>query len=514
MVTRLHWNAFLWDMFAWTVLVVVAARPAMAAEPAKPPVQADFWRIEQVPMPPEAVLEVGALEWIPASPAAPEGMLAVATRRGEIWLATGVEGPLEKIAWKRFAEGLHEVLGLAWRNDPHGGWLYVTQRCEVSRLKDETGDGVADVFETVSDGWGINGDYHEYAFGSKFDAEGRIWVVLCLTGSYTSEGLFRGWCLRVAEDGTVTPTCSGVRSPGGIGFDSDGEAYYTENQGPWNGACSLKHLVPGDFMGHPAGNRWYADAPQMGPPPEEPKSGSRVATEAKRIPRLRPAAVVFPYSLMGQSASGVICDSTQGRFGPFPGQILVADQSHSIVMRCCLETVQGVRQGACIPMLAGLRSGSLAEQFSPRGMLFVGGTNRGWGSRGAGGFALERITWTGRTPFEILSLKAVPGGFELEFTQPVDAATAADPKSYEARGFTSIYQSSYGSPIVDEQPCPVEKAELSADGRRVRLALGNIREGMIHEIKAKGVRASSTAEGVAGAALLHDTGWYTLNRLP
>ena len=26
-----------------------------------------------------------------------------------------------------------------------------------------------DFFETVSDGWGITGDYHEYAFGSKFD---------------------------------------------------------------------------------------------------------------------------------------------------------------------------------------------------------------------------------------------------------------------------------------------------------------------------------------------------------
>lgn len=489
--------------------------PVAAVEPASTtPAQSDYWQIEAVPTPSDVVLEVSALEWVPASPAAPEGMLAVATRRGDIWLATGVEGDLSKVTWKRFAEGLHEPFGLAWRDGPDGTWLYVTQRGELSRLRDETGDGVADVYETVSDAWGINGDYHEYAFGSKFDREGRIWIVLCLTASTSSDAPFRGWCVRVAEDGTMIPTCSGIRSPGGIGFGCDGEVYYTDNQGPWNGSCSLKHLVPGDFMGNPAGNKWYTQAPGMGSAPEEPKSGSRITAETRRIPRLRPPAVVFPYALMGQSAAGILCDSTQGRFGPFAGQLFVTDNSHSMVMRCALETIHGVKQGGCFPMLAGLRSGSLAEQFSPGGRLFVGGTNRGWGSRGPGSFALERVTWTGRTPFEIRAIRAIAGGFELEFTHPVDPATAADLRSYAARGFTYIYQSAYGSPVVDNEPCPVQKAEPTADGRSVRLMLGNLREGMIHEIRAAGIRAAASADGAAGQPLLHDTGWYTLNRLP
>lgn len=473
----------------------------IAAEPLRPTL-ADFWRIEPVPLPPDVVMEVGAIEWIPGRDGGPD-RLAVATRRGEIWMATGVEGDPAGVAWRRFAEGLHEVLGLAWRD----GWLYVTQRCDVSRLKDETGDGAADVFETVSDGWGINGDYHEYAFGSKFDRDGRIWVVLCLTGSFTSEGLFRGWCVRVGENGELIPTCSGIRSPGGIGIDADGEVYYTDNQGPWNGTCSLKHLVPGDFMGNPTGNKWYSRAAALGPAPEEPKSGSRIAVEAARIPRLRPPAILFPYGTMGQSAAGVIADTTRGAFGPFAGQLLVTDQSHSTVMRCALETVGGVRQGACFPFLAGLKSGTLVGQFSQRGMLFVGGTNRGWGSRGGGDFALERVTWTGRTPFEVRHVKLLPDGFELQFTEPVDAKTAADPAAYAARGFTYIYQSSYGSPVVDEEPCPVEAAVPAADGRSVRLVVKNLREGVIHEIKAAGVRSA------AGLPLLHDTCWYTLNRL-
>jgi hypothetical protein len=177
-------------------------------------------------------------------------------------------------------------------------------------------------------------------------------------------------------------------------------------------------------------------------------------------------------------------------------------------MRCFLETIDGVMQGCCFRFRDGFRSGSLALQFAPDGSLYVGGTNRGWGSRGAGDFALERVTWTGKTPFEILAMRAVAGGFELEFTEPVDPKTAADPANYAAKGFTYIYQSSYGSPVVDEEPCPVEKAEPTADGRRVRLALGNLREGVIHEINAPGVRSAG------GLPLLHDTGWYTLNRLP
>jgi hypothetical protein len=38
--------------------------------------------------------------------------------------------------------------------------------------------------------------------------------------------------------------------------------------------------------------------------------------------------------------------------------------------------------------------------------------------------------------------------------------------------------------------------------------MSNLRECVIHEIKAPGVRS------VAGGPLLHDTGWYTLNRIP
>jgi hypothetical protein len=483
-------------------LLRVGGGRAVSEEPAAVS-EGDIYAIETLTIPDEAFLEVGALEWLPGD------RLAVGTRRGEIWI---VEHPAsENPRWSRFAHGLHEVLGLAWKADAQagkgGGWLYATHRPEVSRLADSDGDGVADRFETVADGWGVSGDYHEYAFGSKFDANGDIWVVLCLTGSFSSEVPFRGWGMRITPDGETIPTVSGIRSPGGIGFDANGHVLYTDNQGPWNGTSMLKHLVPGDFMGHPGGFRWYELAPHLSKP-DEPKSGTRWATETKRIPQLRPPVVMFPHGIMGNSAAGIACDQTNGAFGPFTGQVFVSDQSHSILMRCCIEEIDGVLQGACFRFREGFKSGSLALQFAPDGSLYVGGTNRGWGSRGAGDYALERLSWTGQTPFEILAIRAVPGGFELEFTEPADPATLSDLSSYAMKSFTYIYQADYGSPVVDEEACTIRSVTPSPDGRRVRLEVDNLRECVIHELHAPGILTPD------GQPLLHNTGWYTLNRLP
>ncbi|WP_435010609.1 PQQ-dependent sugar dehydrogenase [Tundrisphaera lichenicola] len=485
--------------FLACLLALVLVPDSIRADDLKP-TEEDYYKILTFEPPADVVLEVGALEWMPT------GKLAVSTRRGEIYL---VENPLaadpaKESKFVRFAHGLHEVLGLAYRD----GWLYVTQRCEVSRIKDSDGDGAADQFETVSDGWGIDGNYHEYAFGSKFDRDGNLWVALCLTGSFTSENKFRGWALRVSPDGKVTPTCSGLRSPGGLGMNAEGDVFYTENQGPWNGACSLKHLKPGSFQGNPSGNKWYEDAPELGKRPEDPRSGSRMSVEADRIPVLLPPAVYFPYPKMGQSSSGIACDQTGGKFGVFGKQMFVGDQSSSFIMRVSLEKVDGKYQGACLPFRSGFASGVLPMLFAPDGSMIVGGTNRGWGSRGQRPFSLERMVWTGKVPFEIRDIHAKPDGFELTFTKMVDPGTAADPASYKVSTHTYIYQSSYGSPEVDPTECKVEKVTVGNDGMSVRLVVGPLQRGHVHTINLAGVRSAEALP------LLHSEGYYTLNEIP
>jgi hypothetical protein len=377
------------------ILLLMMTNCVLAADPT----ESDYYKIVPFVAPQDTMLEVGAFDLLKS------GELALSTRRGEIWT---IKEPFTDTPsasqFHRYAHGLHEVLGL----DEKDGWLYVTQRCDVSRIKDSNKDGLADVFEVVNGDWGICGDYHEYAFGSKFDKEGNIWVPLCLTGSFGSNVPYRGWCVRVTSDGKMIPTCSGVRSPGGVGFDAEGNLFYTDNQGPWNGTCGLKHLIPGKFMGHPGGNKWYELCESvMGNKPQDPVDNSRFVVEADKIPQYEPPSILFPYGKMGQSASGVACDTTQGKFGPFEKQLLVGDQTHSTVMRCYLEKIQGHYQGACFPFLKGFGSGNLALEMTDNGHLFVGGTNRGWGSTGTKPFAIERVDWLGKVPFEILKMEAI-----------------------------------------------------------------------------------------------------------
>ncbi len=469
-----------------------------AANPPSPK-EEDFYRIVSLPIPKGIVLEAGALLFLP------NGKLAVSTRTGEIYFVDGaLDDPPDHVTYHLFATGLHEVLGLAYRD----GAIYATQRPEVTRLRDLDGDGRADLFETVADEWGISGDYHEYAFGSKFDNDGNIWVTLTLTGSFTSEAPYRGWCFRVSPNGAAVPTCSGLRSPGGIGMNCNGDMFYTDNQGPWNGACMLKQLSPGAFEGHPIGNKWYQLTDAIGPRPADPKSGSRIMVEAKRIPQLMPPSVIFPYNKMGQSASGIVCDNTAGKFGPFAGQLFVGDQTHSTVMRAFLEKVNGHYQGACFMFRQGFGSGTLALEWGPDGSMFVYGTDRGWGSRGGKPFALQRLVWTKNVPFEIKEMRARPDGFELVFTKPIDSVTGSNIDSYKMETYAYIYRAEYGSPEVDRTFPKIQSAQVSSDGLSARLAIDGLQIGHVHELALPGVRAAG------GEPLLHATAYYTLDYVP
>jgi len=482
------------------VLLVTISWLASGQGSGAEPVEDDFYRITTFATPEGEVIEAGAFNVMA------DGRLAVATRRGEVWM---VKQPLAaKVgpdSFTRFAHGLHEPLGLAERD----GWLFVTQRSDVSRIRDNNGDGVADDFEIVGDGWEISGDYHEYAFGSKFDKDGAIWVALCLTGSFDSNVAYRGNCLRVTADGKTIPTVYGLRSPGGIAFNRTGDVFYTDNQGPWNGTCGLKQLVPGKFVGHPGGNKWMQRTAEFKDKETvSPQNDSRMMIEAEKHPDLVPTAVMFPYGKMGQSASGIACDTTDGKFGPFANQLFVGDQTQSTIMRVDLEVVKGRYQGACFPFRAGFASGVVGVEMDASGAMFVGGTNRGWGSRGPKDFAIERLNWTGKMPFEIQTMRVTPTGFKLTFTKPLDAKSASDTASYSMQSYTYIYREQYGSPEVDQSEQKIESVQVAADGQSAELVVSGMKVGHVHELKAAGVRS------LAGEPLLHNDAYYTLNYMP
>lgn len=457
----------------------------------------EYYPIVNLPLPKGTVIETGAFAVMP------DRRVAVGTRHGEIFLIDGVDAAKPNPSFHRFATGLDEIFGLTWQDNA----FRVTQSCELTRVSDANGDGVADRFETLSDAWGY-ANYHEYAFGSKLDAAGNQFVALGLSESYYSHALNRGFIMKVAPDGTTTAYASGLRSPGGIGFDEHRALFYVESQGPWNCSCSLKAVMQGSFHGHPASLPWYQLAPELGPVPEVPQSGTRIATERKRVPQLTPYAVIFPYIRMGRSITGFSLNQTRGKFGPFENQLFLGDYTLSILMRATTEQVNGVWQGACYPFREGLSTGILNVEFTPGGNLLCGGTNRGWPVRGIKPFALERLQWSGKMPFEIDRITIEPDGFKITFTKPVDPATGAAPQSYAISAFTHPYHSGYGGPEVDRRKPGVNRVSLADDGLSARIALGKLEPGFVYEFDLAGLRSRDQEE------LLHRHAYYTVNEVP
>ncbi len=460
--------------------------------------EAEYYKLVDVPLPKELAVEAGSFEVLPDGK-----RLAISTRRGDILIADGVFQEHPEPTFKKFAEGLDEIFGMSYRD----GSFIVNQQAEVTRITDDNKDGRADRFETISDVWGFR-NYHEFAFASKPDPEGNVWIALCLSESYNSKVPFRGWCLKITPEGKTIPVCSGIRSPCGIGPNEHGVMFYAESQGPWNGSCSLKVLEPGGFMGHPVSFNWYDLAPELGPAPVKPNTPSRLEIERKRVKELVPYAVVFPYKRMGRSISGYMVDRTGGQFGPFENQIFIGDFSLGVVMRATTEKVNGVWQGACYPFREGFDTGLLAVQFTPNGNLIAGGTNRGWPVRGPKAYSVQRLDWTGKVPFEIKEITAEPQGFKLTFTKPVDPKIAAIPSTYQLKTFTHLYRQGYGSPEVDQTTPEVTKVVVGKDGLSVVVDVKGLVQGHVHDFH------MPTMKSTDGKMLLHASAYYTLNEIP
>ena len=457
----------------------------------------DYYRIVELPIPQTQVMEVCAFTTLP------DGRIAAGTRHGEVYFITGAEGEKPQPTYELFASGMDEIFGLVWKDDA----LYVTQTCELTRVKDTNKDGKADRYECVSDAWGF-GTYHEYAFGSTFDPKGNLYVALGLSNSYNSYQLLRGWCMKITPEGKSIPIASGMRSPGGIGCNAPGALCYIESQGPWNSSCSIKFIKEGGFMGHPASFNWYDYAPNMGKAPLQPESGTRIITERKRVPQLDPYAVIFPYIRMGRSITAFTLNHTKGKFGPFENQMFMGDYTLSLIMRATTEQVNGVWQGACYPFREGLSTGSMNVQFTSAGQLLTGGTNRGWPVRGLKPYALERLDWTGRMPFEIERITITPDGFRIAFTKAVDAATGNNPTSYTVKTFTHEYHAGYGGPELDETIPKATKVTLAADGMSATIVMDAMTKGHCHAFDLGALRSRD------GEELLHRNAYYTVNEVP
>lgn len=466
----------------------------------------DSYVVETIQIPEGVKAEIGALEFLP------DGRLAVGFIRGEIMFYDP-----ETEGWELFAEGLHEPLGMKVIDESE---ILVMQRPELTRVKDTDGDGRSDYFETVTDAFGITGNYHEFNYGPVEDEEGNIFIALNSasnggdiqpevrgrldTSGRVDQGMFsvvpyRGWVMKLHPDGFLEPYASGFRSPNGIGFDPEGELFVTDNQGDWVGTSTLFHIQKGNFYGHPASLIWK-EGWDRGNPFELP-------VEELNAMRTQ-AAVLFPQDIIANSPTEPVWDVTEGKFGPFAGQMFVGEMnlSSSRIVRVMLEEVNGVIQGACTPFLgeeSRIRIGNNRLAFAPDGSLWAGQAQYGWG----GDNGIQRIVYTGKPPFDILNMSLSNKGFELTFTEPVDRLSSENLENYLFSRFYYEYHSKYGSDRIDEKEVGVLGVELSEDRNKVLLKLEELLPGYIYRLDLRELKNEN------GDLLKDRVVWYTLNRL-
>ncbi len=512
---------------ALCVLLLVAARPAVADEPA--------YRVEEVALPRAMSPEASAAAF------SPSGRLYVANRHGDVWAYTPATGQ-----WRRFAHGFHEPLGLIAVSDAE---VYVAHKPELTRLRDTNGDGAADDYTTLADGWAATDNWHEHSFGLRRDGDGNFVMALGLADAAgpinvlwprvpldfsriareqkLSLGPFQGWVIKVAPDGKIMPWACGFREACGVGLSPAGEVFVTDQQGDYIGSSALIHVERGKFYGHPASLKWND---QLRGKPHDLETLAALRT---------PPSVILPHGSMGGSPGEPVWDETDGRFGPFAGQAFIGDFT-KLISRVDLELVQGQWQGACFSFLrdavgqealaanngannlvapAGaegkkyfrdaaprpgvpLRQGSMRMAFAPDGSLYVAQTTRGWGP----GDGLQRIVWTGATPFAIRTLRLTPRGFRLQFTAPVQPQSATAAANYRVSRFRYVYHEHYGSPRVDQEEMQVSAVRLDPSAKVVELDISRLDPGFVYELELQGVTSAQ------GGALADPYAYYTVNR--
>ena len=454
------------------------------------------YSVQSLPTPAGTVCEVTGLDY------SDDGTLYICTRRGDVWAQKNGD-------WQRFAHGLHEPMGLLAGPD----FAVVSQRPEVTRLVDEDGDGTADRYETICDQIAMEANFHQYNYGLvKGKIAGNLHGILSCSGLSKPDGSpasangfspipYRMWSYQISPSGEFRPWSSGLRTANGIGKSPQGELFAADNQGDWVATSMLHHLEEGDFHGHPAALRWDQDFPY----PKDPESAPIDLLEKMR----KPPAVHFPHGELANSPGSPVWDTTGGKFGPFAGQMFIGDIVHPRIMRVALEKVNGQYQGTCFSFYhaEGLKAGICRLAFSSEGELIIGRAGEGNWARGKPDSGLQKIAYSGTTPFEIHRIELQNDGFLFHFTQLVSESIKLDPKKFGVQSYHYPYGPNYGYPKTDIKKILPIKVETSLDRRSIRLRMPNLEKRKIYQFNLVDLKDESDEK------LRNPTAYYTLNEL-
>ena len=378
------------------------------------------------------------------------GIAAVCTMYGDVWLVKGIDERLEALEWHRFATGLFQPLGLQVIDNV----VHVLGRDQVTALDDLNGDGYADVYRNHSNLIQTRPG-HRFVTSLQSDADGNLYYV-------DPEGLH-----RIAADGaSLTTIATGWRNPNGMGRSPDGVLTVAPQQGGWTPSSQISEVKPGGFYG----NR----GPRISP---------------SRPLGYDPPLCWIPHAIDNSGASQV-WGQAEG-WGPLSGRMIHLSYGRCSMMLGLREEVNGIMQGGVVPLKGRFLSGAMRGAVNPvDDQLYVVGS-KGWQTSALRDGSFQRVRYTGHPLGAAVGLKAFRRGLRITFSEPLDPDWANDVESFGIEQWNYRYAKEYGSEDYSvAQPDQkgrdtvlIEGARLEADGRSVFLEIPTIQPVMQMEIR-------------------------------
>ncbi|MEM9831371.1 MAG: DUF6797 domain-containing protein [Bacteroidota bacterium] len=375
----------------------------------------------------------------------------VCTTDGDIWRIKGLTDVSGQLSWKRIGSGLFQPLGIKVIDEK----IYVTCRDQLVLLHDLNGDEETDYYESFNHDHQVTDHFHEFAMGLQADKQGNLYYAK--SGRHAREALIpqHGTLIKVSHDGATSEIiATGFRAANGVCINPDGSFIVTDQQGFWNPMNRI-NWVEGE--GNFYGNIWGYNPP---------KDTSRAAME--------PPMAWLDMEFDRSPSELVWVDSE--KWGPLNGSLLSFSYGYGKVQLVLHEKVNNQMQGGVID-IPGVKflTGVMRGRFNPDdGQLYACGMSA-WGTnqmmKGGG---LYRLRYTGEPLSIPLQLHAESDGMACTFASSLTPQSAEDISNYEVKTWDLVRSSRYGSDRYNIQTLEIADAQLSEDGRTVKLVLPDI----------------------------------------
>jgi hypothetical protein len=398
------------------------------------------------------------------------------------------------ITVEEIANGFYQLVGTTIAN----GKLYVSDRDgfyeiqQLSKPADLLQNRKLVVNWPTPDGgykWGPGGfSWHQFVFTPMY-SKGSFYAPYSgsiINGGHSGvpptslkSGAFLKWDLA----GKMENFAGGLRSPNGANLDpATGDMFVADNQGSWLPSSTFAQMKPGKFYGHR----------QSSPQP---------ANWAEDLP-YEPPTAWLPHGTVRASPSQPVVVPK----GKYAGDWLMGDVNNPGLIRVALDKVGEIYNGSVFFFSKGTGNAAINRlTWGPDGALYMGTLSTIAGNwPGNADQDMYRLAPNATSSaFEMKVVRSLADGLELEFTQPVDAATVLK-TAFVAKQWSYIRQPEYGQGKQPDQNLTVTDVEVSTDKLRVHLKIAGLVKDRTINIKHTGITSG-------GKAPWNDETWYTLN---